>query len=192
MRWRSGMFRVIDVVQILGGDLVAALELRSSVDVIDDIDDALYSLPRPGEPVVWDRWGSTNLPDPLQFGDRQRHVLQLLGREPHLAEILGQKTANLYRFGNVADELLEGGTLTFEPVEDVNNVRLEVPRLTPRSFSNVLNSSSYSWRWRRSTSPEPGEGRAVASISLVHVHQEPGDGLVGVGGQAPASWRRTG
>ena len=38
--------------------------------------------------------GSVNCFDRLQFGDRQRHVLQLLGREPHLAEILGQKTAN--------------------------------------------------------------------------------------------------
>ena len=64
------MFRVIDVVQSLGGDLVTALEL-SLVDVIDDVDDACTAPVTWGEPVVRGQRRHHVLADRLQFGDRQ-------------------------------------------------------------------------------------------------------------------------
>ncbi|PEY47086.1 hypothetical protein CN359_30495 [Bacillus thuringiensis] len=176
--------QVIDVVQILGGDPVTTIEL-SLIDVMDNIDDALVLPRHRGEPVVRGQAGKHELADRLQFGDRQRHVIQLPGRESHPAEVLSQEPADRVPVVHVIDELLEGGALAFEPVEDVYNVRLEV--LLDECLQVILERVELvivlGDGVRQHLTDLGGEG-VVPLHLLAHVHQEPGDGRVVVGRQS--------
>ena len=86
---------------------------------------------------------------------------------------------------NVIDELLE---VELSPSSQLKTLTTSDSKcfLTSafRSFSNVLNSVIVLGDGGAQHLPEPGEGGVVALHLLAHVHQEPGDGLVVVGGQA--------